>query len=250
MKRFMRVQVALVFSALLPLSSLSGASTNTVISPDLSVLQEKLAAMHQPLLWVITGDSITQGAKWLGRERSYPEILEERIRWELKRRRDLFVNSAISGEKTTGLLADFDWRVLRFKPDVVSVMIGMNNATLGPSGRGNFESDLREMLKRIRSVGAIPILHRTNPIDLESAGSASRADLPAYNDVINRVAQSTNTILVDHWRHWTTAKATASGLREWLADPLHPNPAGHRQFAIELFRTLGCYDVAAPSCQP
>jgi lysophospholipase L1-like esterase len=250
MKRYVRARAALFVSALLPLSGLSGASTEAAIPPDLSVLQEKLAAIHQPLLWVITGDSITQGAKWLGRERGYPEILEERIRWELKRRRDLFVNSAISGEKTTGLLADFDWRVLRFKPDVVSVMIGMNNATLGPSGRGNFESDLREMLQRIRSVGAIPILHRTNPIDRENAGSASRTDLPAYNDVISRVAQSTNTLLVDHWHHWTTTKPAASALREWLADPLHPNPAGHRQFAIKLFRTLGCYDDAAPSCQP
>ena len=247
---FIRLLLVLLVGAMTPMASRAQYASDAGVSPDLSLLQGKLAQADQPLLWVITGDSITQGAKWLGRERAYPEILQERVRWELKRRRDLFINSAISGEKTVGLLADFEWRVLRFRPDVVSIMIGMNNATFGPAGREGFESDLREMLARIRAGGAIPILHRTNPIDGENPGSTSRADLPAYNDVIHQVAQSTKTILVDHWSHWRKEKNTAIALREWLADPIHPNAAGHRQFAIELFRSLGCYDATAPSCQP
>ena len=36
-------------------------------------------------------------AKWVGRERAYPELIQERVRWELKRRRDFFINSGISG---------------------------------------------------------------------------------------------------------------------------------------------------------
>jgi lysophospholipase L1-like esterase len=219
---------------------------------ELAILQQKLADIGHPLVWVMTGDSITHGAKWLGNERSYPELIQERVRWSLKRRRDLFINSGISGERTTGLLADFEWRVLHFKPDIVSIMIGMNNAVLGPEGRKPFEVDLREMIRQVRGAGAIPVLHRTNPIDLESGNPAalSRADVPAYNEVIAAVARELDVILVDHWTHWQRAKPTPLARRDWLADPIHPNGAGHRQFSIEFFRTIGLYDPSAPDCQP
>lgn len=217
---------------------------------ELSLLQKKLSDLAQPLTWVITGDSITQGAKWVGRERSYPEIIQERIRWEMNRRRDFFINTGISGERVAGLRADFEWRVSRFRPDVVSLMIGMNDAVAGPAGRPAFAAELRAIIEQIRAAGAIPLLHRTNPIDTENPDSARRADLPAYNDIIAQVAQDSNTILIDHWTRWNQAKPTPTALREWLADPIHPNGAGHRQFAIEFFRTLGCYDPGAVTTQP
>lgn len=238
---------------------LAGLLPGAILAPallaepaDLATLRAKLANLDQPLVWVMTGDSITHGAKWLGNERSYPELIQERVRWSLKRRRDLFINSGISGERTTGLLADFDWRVLHFKPDVVSIMIGMNNAVLGPDGRKPFEADLREMIRQVRATGAIPILHRTNTIDLErnNPAASARADVPAYNEIIAAVAAEQDVILVDHWKHWQAAKPTVEELRAWLADPIHPNGTGHRQFAIEFFRTIGSYDPAAPDCQP
>lgn len=230
------------------------AETATPLT-ELSLLQEKLAAPAQPLTWVITGDSITQGAKWVGRERSYPELIQERIRWEMKRRRDFFINSGISGERAAGLRADFEWRVLRFHPDVVSIMIGMNDAVAGPAGREAFAGELRVMIHLVRAAGALPILHRTNPIDpsppnADDTSSRQRADLPAYNKIIARVAHDTNTILIDHWTRWNQAKPTPAALREWLADPIHPNGAGHRQFAAEFFQSIGHHDPAAVSTRP
>ncbi len=207
---------------------------------ELSLLQKKLSAPAEPLTWVITGDSITQGAKWVGRERSYPEIIQERVRWEMNRRRDFFINTGISGEKVAGLRADFEWRVLRFRPDIVAIMIGMNDSVAGPAGRGAFEAELRALISHVRTAGAIPLLHHTNPIDLENPDILRRADLPAYNAIIAQVAQPTGTILIDHWAHWQQTKLTPTALRDWLADPIHPNGAGHRQFAIEFFRTVGC----------
>jgi lysophospholipase L1-like esterase len=108
------------------------------------------------------------------------------------------------------------------------------------------------MIRQVRAAGAIPILHRTNPIDLETANPAAlaRADLPAYNELIAAAARELDVILVDHWTHWQAAKPTPADLRAWLADPIHPNGAGHRQFSIEFFRTIGLYDPAAPDCQP
>jgi hypothetical protein len=60
------------------------------------------------------------GHKWLaGTERVYSDLIAARVRWSLMRRSDLFVNSGIFGERSAGLLADIDWRVLHFQPDVV-----------------------------------------------------------------------------------------------------------------------------------
>jgi lysophospholipase L1-like esterase len=219
-------------------------------SPDLPVLRARLEKTKEPLTWVITGDSITQGALWLGREKSYPQIFEERIRWELGRRRDFVINTGISGQRAPQVLDDLEWRVLRFKPDVVSVMLGMNDAKNGPDGRAAFEAALREIVRRIRALGAIPILHRTNPTDPVDEAARIRADLPAYNDVIARVAAEEKVILVDHWKHWAEAAPTLEARRAWLADSLHPNPAGHRQLAIEFFKVLGLYDPKSPSCAP
>lgn len=241
--------------ALLLLLATSGRAQPAAPLPDLATLQGRLSRTAEPLTWVITGDSITQGAKWVGRERSYPELIQERIRWEMKRRRDFFINTGISGERAAGLRADFEWRVLRFRPDVVSIMIGMNDAAAGPAGREAFGGELREMIRLVRAAGALAILHRTNPVDPQpldanDTSSRQRADLPAYNEIIAQVAHDTNTILIDHWVWWNQAKPVPAALREWLADPIHPNGAGHRQFAAEFFRAIGHYDPAAVSTLP
>lgn len=228
----------------------AGGTIRAAEPADLALLRAKMSDAGRPLVWVITGDSITQGAKWLGPERAYPELIQERVRWSLKRRRDLFINSGISGERSAGLLADLDWRVLHFHPDVVSIMIGMNNAVAGPDGRKAFESDLRELVRQVRAAHAIPVLHRTNPTVPDNPEALKRADLPAYNEIIAQVARESDVILVDHWARWQEARPTAEALRAWLADPIHPNGAGHRQFAIEFFRAIGCYDPTAADCQP
>lgn len=91
---------------------------------DQALLGEKIADKNKPITWVITGDSITHGAWYTEGGRSYTEHLAERVRGELLRFRDFVINTGVSGEVATGLLKDFDWRVLRFKPDVVSINLG------------------------------------------------------------------------------------------------------------------------------
>src|SRR5581483_4932046 len=76
----------------------------------------------EPAIWLFTGDSITHGALHTLGWRSYPEHFAERVRWEMRRMRDVVINTGISGDTTNGLLADFEWRVLQFKPTVVSIM--------------------------------------------------------------------------------------------------------------------------------
>jgi len=212
---------------------------------DLAKIRALMANKSVPIIWVFTGDSITHGASHTHGERSYHEHFAERVRWELDRRRDAVINTGISGDTADGILKDFDHRIARFKPEVVSLMIGMNDCARGPEKRVQFESNLRELIHRIRGAGAVPILHTTNPID--DTRETKRNDLPAYNEIITKVARSERVVLVDHWSYWRQEPAS---LQEWLNDPIHPNARGHREFARLLFRTLEIYDDKSPTCQP
>ena len=228
--------------------AVTSSSTNGSPVSDLAKIRSLIANQSVPIIWVFTGDSITHGASHTHGERSYPEHFAERVRWELGRRRDIVINTGISGDTAQDILKDFDHRVARFKPEIVSLMIGMNDCSRGPQTRDQFESSLGELIHRIRSAGAVPILHTTNPID--NTRESHRNDLPAYNEIIAKVAKAERVVLVDHWTHWRQERLETASMREWLNDPIHPNARGHREFARLLFRTLDVYDDKSATCQP
>jgi len=74
--------------------------------------------------------------------------------------------------------------------------------------------------------------------------------LPAYNEIIVKIAHAEKVVLVDHWSYWRKERPEIASMQEWLNDPIHPNARGHREFARLLFRTLDIYDDKSPTCQP
>lgn len=209
---------------------------------------KKLLASSEPLTWVVTGDSITHGALHTLGWRSYPEHFAERVRWEMRRMRDVVINTGISGNRTGDLLKDIGWRALRFQPDVVSVMLGMNDCTAGPPGRETFRANLTTIANRILEAGAIPLLHSPNTIYVKNAGG--RSDLPAYAEIVRETAATGKYALVDHWSHWQKTKPDQEALLPWLEDKsIHPGVFGHREMAKLMFRELGIFEEKSPTCQ-
>jgi lysophospholipase L1-like esterase len=214
--------------------------------------KEKIALLlkgKNSLIWVFTGDSITHGAKHTHGYRSYPEIFSERIRWELGRVRDLIINTGISGNTSRNILDDFEWRVSQFKPDVVSIMIGTNDCANDRVPLDAYEKNMIGLVKKFRSLGAIPILHTPNPII--EALDPSRASLERYVKVIKNIAEKEQVILVDNYGYWCEEIQKSNGVKvykEWLNDPLHPDGNGHSEIARLMFKSLGIFDPEAPTC--
>jgi lysophospholipase L1-like esterase len=209
---------------------------------------KELLGRKDPLTWVFTGDSITHGALHTKGWRSYPEHFAERVRWELKRMRDIVVNTGVSGDRAQGLLPDIDWRVLHLKPDVVSVMLGINDSAYGEVARNLFKKDLTAIVTKIMAAGAIPVLNTPNTVYLKNA--TTQADLPAYAQVVRDVAKATKAGLIDHYAHWEESKADQEALLKWLDDQsIHPNFVGHRELAKQIFRELDIFDEESPTCQ-
>jgi acyl-CoA thioesterase I len=137
---------------------------------------------------------------------------------------------------------------MRFRPDVVLVLIGMNDAILGPTGRPAFRENLFEIVGRIRDSGAIPVLQTPNTVFRQNA--SFWRDLPAYVDIIREAAYETQSPLVDHWQYWKNAKPDPAELLGWLQDQsIHPNVYGHRELARHNCRRLGIYDPASLMCR-
>lgn len=207
-----------------------------------------LLARKEPVIWLFTGDSVTHGALHTMGWRSYPEHFVERIRWELQRRRDVVINTGISGTTAEKLLPDLAWRALQFRPSLVSMMLGMNDCRGGLAGTEPFRRCLQEMVAKIRAAGALPLLHTPNAIYLPAAGI--RRGLADYVQVIRQLSVEVKVPLVDHYAYWLGIKREESEILYWLSDgSLHPNQYGHIAIAQLMFKILGIFDNDSRTCR-
>jgi acyl-CoA thioesterase-1 len=210
---------------------------------------KRMLAAKEPLTWLFTGDSITHGANHTNGWRSYHEHFAERIRWELRRTMDIVINTGISGNRMSGLLKDVEWRVFRFQPSVVSLMMGMNDCLEGPAGRPRYRENLESFLKMAGERKAIPLLHTMNTVHLPDPADARR-DLPAYVDIIRDVASKQGVALVDHYQHWSKRFPGVYDLIYVLNDgAIHPNQFGHIEFATLIYKSLGVFDATSRNCR-
>lgn len=206
-----------------------------------------LLQSSEPATWVFAGDSITQGALFTEGWRSFPEHFAERVRWELRRLHDVVINTGVCGETSAGLLEGLSPRVLRFCPDVVLLLIGMNDALAGPDGRPEFRANLEEIVGKLREAGTIPVLQTPNFVC--RANSQTRNDLEAYVELIREVATQADVPLIDHWAHWQARRPTPESLMTWLQDEsIHPNFVGHREMSRLICDAFGVFDPNSLTC--
>jgi acyl-CoA thioesterase I len=198
--------------------------------------------------WLLTGDSITHGAVYTFGWRSYPEHFMERLRWELRRMADTVINTGTSGDTTDGLLKDLRARALRFRPDVTSIMMGMNDCVAGHAGIDAFRRNLLNLADASENNSSLLLLHTPNPI--RPGSDIERTHLAHYADVIRDVAARRKLMCVDHYNHWITQNRRQPGVfRRWLVpDGIHPNAQGHLELAKFFFVSLGIFDPASPTC--
>lgn len=198
----------------------------------------QLLASRTPLRWVFSGDSITHGAFHTFGERDYTELFSERIRFEMCRRFDIVIKTAISGTNTFSPLENFDILIGQFNPHVVFLMFGMNDCCDEFVSPENFEKNLYDLVDRITSIGAVPVLQTTCPV-LPNSCPERELYFDKYMDIIRKVAGLAKLVLIDHDLFW---KNNGSDLFYWMNNAFHPNAFGHRAFAQLIFEKMGIFD--------
>lgn len=206
-----------------------------------------LLAGETPRTWLFYGDSITHGVAHTHGWRDYTELFAERVRYEMGRALDIVLNTAVSGNTTIDLLDSFEWRVARFHPDVIFLMIGMNDSsdTRPEIDRATFTANLETICEKAESLGCLPVLQTTSLV-LPGASPDREAHLPGFMDAVRAVARHRELPLVDHTAHW---EDHGEQRYLWNSNAFHPNEMGHRALARCLFDAMGIQDPASLTCR-
>ena len=208
---------------------------------------KRLLDGDKPVTWMFAGESAVSAADLAQGRRNFTDHFSERIRTELGRMLDVVINTGNTGETAANLLKNIEWRVLRFHPEVVQVLLGRNDAVKGAAGREAFQNSLEQIVQIIRDGGAILVLQTPNRVDLSKAEHL--ADLRSYVRIIRDVARAYNVPLVDHWEHWKAQKPDPESLKTWLAaDGQLPGVYGQRELAKLIFRHFEIFDPNSPIC--
>jgi len=189
-----------------------------------------------PLTWVFTGDSITQALLHTYGARGWVEHVHERVRWQLSRLEDVVINTGVSGWTAPQVLTAYEHLIGRFRPHVLGISLGTNDARAGADGVAEFRTALNAIVLRGQADGAAVHLH--TPVLMTADGYLTRPHFARYADAVREVAAATSAPLVDHQQHWRQ-RFGDSEPTAWMDDHIHPNAAGHLAMARLTLTTLG-----------
>lgn len=200
---------------------------------------EKLAGGERAFI-VCIGDSITEQNYHLQGHLNYVGQLAERL-MELYNRRSRVFNAGVSGDTASGILDRLECDALRFQPDLVTVMVGMNDSAQGITNVDSFKHNLEQIVRRITDSGSEVLLLTQNRLDynVNEASVNSRSSYPAYTAAIREVASATGAPLCDIYQKWDEhIKGNTNAHLMLMHDSIHPGVSGHALMTSALFEYL------------
>lgn len=219
--------------------------------PVLPAADALLPALRPNATVVFIGDSITDGGRartgsdhnhTMGQD--YAFILAAQLGARLAERNLTFVNRGISGDRVPDLAARWKTDVLDLKPDVLSILVGIND-TLGPRGEtleqfaeiyDRLLRDTLAALPNIRIVLGEPFLLPVGKY--QAAYAATLAEVKKRQDVVARLAKKYHLPLIRYQAVFDAACARAPAAH-WSWDGVHPHYAGHGLMAEAWLETVG-----------
>ena len=223
----------------------SGLAGTCSMSSFLSILDSEFTFdnknIPENLTIVLQGDSITDG----GRNKShyyandasgmgygYVYQIASQLLGQYPEKNWRFYNRGVSGNKVYQLADRWDDDCLQLQPDVLSLLIGVNDFwhTLHDY-KGTvriFETDLRALLRKTFS--ALPGLRLIlgEPFALKGGDVINDKwypDFPAYQNVVKRIAKDFNAHYIPYQKIFDDALERAP-VHYWSRDGVHPTMAG------------------------
>lgn len=200
------------------------------------------------------GDSVTdtgrnrdlsEGIESMGN--GYPFIFQQVYDTLFPGNKVKFVNKGISGNRTNHLLERYDSDFKNIRPDVISIMIGINNTWRNFDGGEDFcsaerfEEEYEELLAKIKAD-----MPETKIMIIEQFAFTAhpdrntwQEDLDAKRDATKKLAFKYADWFVPMYDILTEAAESDFDMYELSADGVHPETTGHALIATEMLRTFG-----------
>ncbi|MEU9288875.1 SGNH/GDSL hydrolase family protein [Streptomyces sp. NPDC048275] len=204
----------------------------------------------RPVRFVALGDSLTEGVgdpmdeTWRGWAALLAGGLDASVE---------FANLAVSGAQTRDVLERQTPAALALRPDVVSVVIGVNDTLRCTFDIHAVAARLDQVYAEFRAQGAV-VMTACLPDPGSMLGLPGALARPlarrqrAVNAVVHALSERHGAVhLHAAEEEWLTDRAM------WSADRLHPGERGHRQLALRFHALLaqeGLATGAAPAAEP
>ena len=207
-----------------------------------------MALIHDGMTLLFQGDSVTD----CGRSREdtadlgpgYPRFAAEEL---AKRYPNLrVINRGISGNRSGDLVARWEEDCLALKPDLLSILIGINDTwrrfdANDPTSTQAYEDSYRDILTQARRKNPDLKLILMDPFMLSAPiGDPKewREDLNPRIAVVERLAKEFDALHIKLDELFTQACKTVSPAF-WAADGIHPDPNGRAFIALAWLRAVG-----------
>ncbi|MGG6313468.1 SGNH/GDSL hydrolase family protein [Paenibacillus macerans] len=216
--------------------------------------------MEKQMTVLFQGDSITDGNRDRGNDlnhilgHGYAYIIAAKLGNEYAHLRPAFINRGVSGDRASDLYARWNEDAISLKPDVISLLIGVNDAWRQmagePSGATDrFERAYRHLLEETREVLPDAKLVLCEPFILNTGAPALKwAEwerlMNRYQNAVRRLAEAFGAVHVPLQDAFEAA-AQRTDAAYWLWDGVHPTAAGHDLLAerwLEVVERSGLWD--------
>ena len=203
--------------------------------------------------FLFQGDSITDGNRTRNNDwnhvmgHGYAYIIASKLWYEFPEKGFHFFNRGISGNKVTDLAARWQTDTLDLKPDVLSILVGINGVSALLAGNKAFaaeqyEQDYRNLLKQTRQQLPNVQLVLGEPFILpvgkvETQWAAYEGEVRKRQQMVERLSAEFNAIPVKFQQAFDKALAKAPA-EYWIWDGIHPMPAGHELMAREWIKQV------------
>ena len=191
-----------------------------------------LVSKSDAVRYLALGDSYTIGTGASSEARNYPSILAKRLAEATGAKVDL-TNPAVNGFTTVDLIANELGLVDRLKPQLVSVLIGVNDIVQGRTAE-QYRASLVRIYDKVAALGLLPgrVVAISIPNWSVVPAAASFGDtalLRRLTETFNSIAQQEAEARGFTWIDITAASTSATGSPGWISsDQLHP---GDPQYA-------------------
>jgi lysophospholipase L1-like esterase len=205
-----------------------------------------LSPSRRPGVVLFQGDSITDA----GRNRTnaapnaagalgtgYPLLVASAILASAPDAGWRFFNRGISGHKVPDLQARWDADTVALRPDVLSILIGVNDYWHMRNGRyagtlADYESQFDALLASTRRSLPTTTILVLEPfvLDVGAVDASWHPDFDARRAAARRVAERAGATFVPLQAPFDEA-ARRTGAAYWAGDGVHPTPAGHALIA-------------------
>ena len=204
--------------------------------------------------YLALGDSYTIGTGASSKARSYPSILAAHLTKELGRKVRL-TNPAVNGFTTLDLIAKELGYVERVKPQLVSVLIGVNDIVQGRTPE-QYQTSLVRIYDTVAGLGLPPgrVAGISIPNWSEVPAAATfgdKAALRRLSDTFNSIAQREAEARGFTWIDLTAVSTSAMGSPGWISsDQLHPGDSQYAAWADVIWSAVREPWISAGASKP